>query len=353
MSYPKIIINTALIGENVKTLVDLCKEENLSVAGVTKGFGAIPQIAKAYIEGGVKYLADSRIENLIRLKEFDIPKILTRIPMISTVKEIVEYADISLNSEIDTINALSEAALEKGIIHDIILMVDLGDLREGYYYKDSLFKAVEKTITLKGIKLIGIGTNLTCYAGLIPSGEILDRLVELGQEIEEQYKLKLEIFSAGNSSSLHLLGKYKNHRINNLRLGESLMIGKETAYGKQIEGTRDDAFILQTEIIEIKEKPSLPQGELGLDTFGNKAIFVDRGIRKRAICAIGKQDMDFDSLNPLDEDIIILGGSSDHLILDITDSLIDYRIGHIVEFKLSYVGILRGITSQYVTKEIR
>ena len=53
--------------------------------------------------------------------------------MISEADKVVEYADISLNSELETIRALSKEALIKGRSHNIILMVDLGDLREGYY----------------------------------------------------------------------------------------------------------------------------------------------------------------------------------------------------------------------------
>lgn len=352
MTYPRIRINSKIIRNNVENLVKLCGKEGISVAGSTKGFCAMPEIAQLYIDGGVKYLADSRVENLIKLKDLDIEKILLRLPMISNVDEVVDYAHISLNSEIDTIVALSEASRKKGKIHGIILMVDLGDLREGYFNKDDLFHAVERCMSLKGVSLLGLGTNLTCYGGLIPTPQILDLLVEIGEEIEERYSLKLKIFSAGNSSSLHLLSSYKNKRINNLRLGESLLFGREPAYGKYIDGTRDDAFILQVELIEIKNKPSVPEGEIGYDAFGKKPTFVDRGIRKRALAAIGKQDMDFDSLYPLDRDIIVIGGSSDHLILDITDSDITYKVGDIVEFKLSYLGLLRAMTSAYLVKEI-
>ncbi|MDR7870064.1 MAG: ornithine racemase Orr [Tissierellaceae bacterium] len=352
MNYPKLKIDLQILKENVKNIVKLCNDEGILVVGVTKVFCGNPTIANAYLEGGVSYLADSRIENLIRLRDFDIPKILTRLPMISEVERTVQYADISLNSEIDTIRALSEAALKLDKTHNIVLMVDLGDLREGYFHKETLFNSVEETLKLQGVKIIGLGTNLTCYGGLIPTNEILDKFIKLGEELEEKYHIELKIISGGNSSSLHLLGSYKSERLNNFRLGESLVLGIETAYGKQIKGTRNDAFILQVEIIEIKEKPSVPYGNIGLDAFGNKPKFVDRGIRKRAICAIGKQDMDFGSLYPIDEDIIVLGGSSDHLILDISDSKVNYKVGEKVEFKLSYAGILRAMTSEYVKKEI-
>ena len=352
MSYPKIIVDYEILKNNVKTLVNLCNSKGIKVAGVTKVFCGNPEIAKAYVDGGVSYLADSRIENLERLKDLNVPKIMLRLPMLSEAERIVELADVSLNSEIETIRALSEKALEKNLTHKIILMVDLGDLREGYFHEEDLFQAVEEVIKLEGVKLIGLGTNLTCYGGVIPSIDLMDRLNRLKIEIEERFNIELELISGGNSSSIHLLSDHDLKGINNLRLGESLVLGTESAYGQQLEGTRNDAFRIQAQIIEVKEKPSVPTGEIGRDAFGKVPTFVDRGVRKRILCAIGKQDIDLDTLYPVDKGIIILGGSSDHLILDGTDSEKDYKVGDIIVFTLHYVSILRAMTSEYIKKEI-
>lgn len=353
MYYPKIEIDLNKIRHNVEVLVNLCKKNGIEVAGVTKSFCGHPDVAKAFVEGGVKYLADSRIENLIRLKDIKIPKILLRLPMISEAESVVEYADISLNSEFETIKALSKASLAKGITHKVILMFDLGDLREGYFKEEDLFNDIEKIIELKGIRIIGLGTNLTCYGGVIPREDNLGRLVAIANRIKENYKLDLEIISGGNSSSLHLLIDNKRvEGINLLRLGESIILGGETAFGNRIENTYNDAFQLVVEIIEIKDKPSVPIGEIGRDAFGKIPSFVDRGIRKRIICAIGKQDIEFDSIIPVDEGISVLGGSSDHLILDGTDSIKNYKVGDRIRFRLTYGGILRAMTSEYVKKEM-
>lgn len=352
MTYPKVIINLDTVRNNTKTMVELCNKRNIKVAGVTKVFSGNPSIAKAYVEGGVSYLADSRIENLIKLKDINIPKMMLRLPMESEAENVIKYADISLNSEIETIKLLSEKAMENNRVHNIILMVDLGDLREGYYSKEELFSQVEEILTLKGVKLIGLGTNLTCYGGVIPNRENLNRLNEINKEIKNKYNIDLEIISGGNSSSIYLLEEEKIEGINNLRLGESIVLGRETAYGKEIKGAKDDAFTLQVQVIEVKEKPSIPTGEIGKDAFGNTPTFIDRGTRKRMICAIGRQDVDIESLCSIDKDIIILGASSDHLILDGSDSKTDYKVGDIIEFKLDYAGILRTMTSEYVKKEI-
>lgn len=353
MRYPAVIVDTKKLTHNTRLLAEKCGSFGIDVVPVTKVYCGMPEIAQASVDAGVKMLADSRIENIKKLKDIPVPKMLLRIPMLSQVDEIIDYVDISLNSEYEVIRALSEKAFEKGKVHKIILMVDLGDLREGEW-NETAVEYAGKIIDLKGIKLIGIGTNLTCYGAVIPSRENLGLLVSLAEEIESRYGIKLDIISGGNSSSLHLLEKGEMPgRINQLRLGEAIVLGNETAYGEKIEGTYDDVFTFAAEIVELKEKPSIPVGETGVDAFGEKPVYTDRGIRKRAILAAGRQDIKADGIKPRDKDAIVLGASSDHLIIDVSDCSKDYRIGDIMEFDMSYGALLAAFTSEYVNKVIK
>jgi ornithine racemase len=349
--YPRLEISLDKISHNTELIVRLCQRIGIHVAGVTKGFCGHAGIARAMVEGGISAIADSRLENLKQLSDIQLPKLLLRLPMISQVCAVVEYADISLNSEVETIRKLSEAARLKKKTHQVILMFDLGDLREGIVDPGEMFRIVEETLKLERIRLVGVGTNLACYGGVIPTKENLVKLVELKKWIECSFGISLGIVSGGNSSSLYLVEEQTiPDGINQLRLGESIILGRETAYGHQIAGTYNDCFKLITEIIEIKHKPSIPTGEVGFDAFGNKPRFVDKGIRKRAICAIGKQDVFPQNMIPEDQDINIIGASSDHLILDITESRRAYQVGSLVSFRLTYGGILSSMTSKYVSK---
>lgn len=353
MNYPSLNIDLKKLEHNTRLLVDKCSAKNISVAAVSKVFCAIPELVQALIDGGATYVADSRIENLKRIKHLNIPKMLLRIPMLTQVEDVVEYADISLNSEYTVIKALSDAAIKKGKVHDIILMVDLGDLREGVWLDDAV-EFVGQIIDLKGINLKGIGTNLTCYGAVIPKVDNLTKLISIATEIENKYNIKLDIISGGNSSSIYLVNNNTIPKgINNLRFGESIVLGNETAYGARIEGSGNDCFTLSAEIVELKEKPSIPIGEIGVDAFGTKPVFEDRGIRKRAIVAVGKQDVKVDGLTPIDDKLIILGASSDHMIIDVTDSEIAYKVGDIMDFLLDYGALLALSTSGYVNKKIK
>ncbi len=351
MSYPKIKVNKKKLKSNVESVVGLCEENGMNVAGVTKVFCGNPELASIYIDGGVEYLADSRIQNLIKLKNFDITKMIMRIPMQSEIEDIVRYADISFNSEKETIKMISEESVKQEKIHGIVMMIDLGDLREGYFNEEELLSDAEEIVKYEGIKLVGLAVNMACFGGVIPKESTIERLVNLSERLEKRCNIELDIISGGNSATLYLMDNLKSHGMTTMRLGEALILGTEPSCEKQLPGTVNDTFILEAEIIEIKEKPSVPIGKIGKDAFGNIPSFEDKGIRKRIICGIGKQDVDYDTMFPIDGKINILGGSSDHLVLDATDSDIDYKVGDIVTFRLEYVSILRAMTSEYVTKE--
>ena len=214
---------------------------------------------------------------------------MLRLPMLSEVDEVVMYADISLNSEMKTIKALSQAAETQGVKHGILLMVELGDLREGIMAEDVVAFAGE-VIGLQGVQLMGVATNLNCYGGILPTEKNLSILVQIAKEIEKTYGIHLPIVSGGNSGSVYLLTEKRMPAgINQLRLGEVILRGHETSYQKRVDGLYTDVFTFRAKIIEIKLKPSVPFGEIGMDAFGNIQEYEDKGIMKRAILACGRQ----------------------------------------------------------------
>lgn len=350
--FPKIEISLSKLKGNSKFMHDLFAPEDVSLIGVTKCFCAIKEAAQAMVEGGVSMLGDSRIANLRKLTGIPVKKVLLRLPMHDEVLEVVKYADYSLNSELSTLKLLGKAALSLGRVHNVIIMVDLGDLREGVWAED-IDEFVSQAVMIEGIAIKGFGVNLTCFGGVIPDENNLGRLVKIAESMESKYKLHLEIISGGNSSSVYLMEEGRlPSGINNLRLGEILLFGRETAFGRPVSGMHRDVFVLKAQIIELKKKPSVPIGNIGMDAFGNIPSHEDRGIIKRAILGIGRQDIDPNGLTPLDDKIEILGSSSDHTILDVTNSKHDYKVGDIIDFLMDYGCLLRACTSEYVEKVI-
>ena len=351
--YPCLKINLNKIRRNTLYLVDLLKTHGINVAAVTKVFCSDTRIVDTICACGIKYLADSRLENIEAYPKNDIQAMLLRLPSPKEALRVVRSCDISLNSEIATLGELAKAANEFDITHGVILMVDLGDLREGVYYSNDelLFKTAEFILSKKSLEFLGIGVNLTCYGSVLPTEDNLQKLLSTAKKIEQKFGIDLKVISGGNSSSLYLFEKAKMPKgITNLRLGESIVRGLETAFGKPFSGLETDAITLEAEIIELMEKPSYPEGEIGINAFGEKIHYTDIGIRKRAILAVGRQDVDHESLECLMPGINIIGASSDHLIVDVTDSPSCFAVGDVLSFSLTYGAILSCFTSKYVRK---
>ena len=349
---PILEIDLDKIKYNTSQVVERCHRKGIEVIGVTKGFSAIPQIVSAMVEGGIDGLADSRMENIIELREkgFTQPITLLRIPRLSNVMKVVQYTDTSINSEITVIKALAQAAKELKKIHQVILMVDVGDLREGVLQENVLDIAKQIT-SFKEIKLVGLGTNMGCFGGILPSSNNLGVLVELGRAVENQLDLKLEIISGGGTSTLLLIGKDEVPAgVNQLRIGEGILLGTDTTNNRKIRWLHQDAFLLRAEVIEAKSKPSMPTGTIGRDAFGNIPEFIDIGVRKRAIVSMGKQDVNIEGIRPVDERLTIMGASSDHTIIDIEDSEHEIKVGDVIAFSLAYSGLLSVSDSKYVGK---
>ena len=338
------------ITENSRRVKEVCDIRNIEVLGVTKGFSAIPRIVRAMTEGGIDKLADSRLENISSLREagFNNHMTLLRIPMLSSVKKVIALADCSLNSELQVMEALSDMALNAGTCHDVVLMIDVGDLREGIM-PDEARKMAKKAAMLKGIRIRGIGTNMGCYGGILPTENNIALLSAISIDLQNELGIRFDILSGGGTSSLKLVkeGAIPSD-VNQLRVGEGILLGRDSTRNAVIPWLHHDTFLLSSEIVEVKEKPSVPVGEVGRDAFGNIPQFQDKGIRKRAIVAIGQQDVALTGIFPADPGILLLGASSDHMILDISDAQASYHVGDQVCFCLNYQGLVGLCSSNYV-----
>ncbi|MGB8699525.1 MAG: alanine/ornithine racemase family PLP-dependent enzyme [Thermosynechococcaceae cyanobacterium] len=349
MLLPRIEISLSKIQHNARILSELYGQKGISLMGVSKAVLGDPSVAKAMIQGGVKFIADSRIENIQKMKNAGISAqfVLLRTAL-SQAESVILNVDISLNTELETVKELSYFAKIYHKIHNIIIMVELGDLREGILPCD-LSQFIKTVLDLPQIKILGIGCNLACYGGIKPNQQKMHELSELADSIEKEFQIHLEIVSGGNSANYEWCESAPDvERINNLRLGESILLGYETINRKVIPGLDTSAFKLIAEVIESKEKPSLPFGEIGQDAFGSVPTFLDRGIRRRVIIALGRQDVLMSGLTP-SQGLEILGSSSDHVVLDSENN--DLKVGSEVAFHLNYSGLLTAMTSPFIKKQ--
>ena len=351
---PRLEIYPERIQHNAKSVLDLCHAHGVKVACVTKVTCAHPAVIHALEAAGADLIADSRIANLMSMANTGTasPLMLLRIPAPSRAADVVRCADVTLNSSLDTLTLLSEAAAFMGVTHKAIVMVDVGDLREGLW-PDQAVEVVKTAARLPHLEIVGLGCNLACYGGVIPSVANMTTLIEVREACRKATGLDLPVLSGGNSANLPLLASGKMPtEINQLRIGEAIVLGRNVIDRSPWPGTRQDTFRCVAEVIEVQRKPSMPIGDRGQDAFGGTCEFVDRGVHKRAICNLGRQDVVVDGLECLDPGIQALGGSSDHLILDVEDAAADVKIGDELAFYPGYGALLALATSPYVQKVV-
>ena len=354
--FPVMDINLDAICNNAQVYCDLCGRNGISVAGIIKFSDADLQIAKAYRDGGCAQLGVSRAKHLQKVKEAfpDTPTLLTRSPNRSELETVARYADLSLHSDPDVLRSLQQAAEKWGTYPGIILMIDVGDLREGVDNIPELVELAKLCEMLPNLRLKGIGTNHACLNGVLPNQENLSFFVEAAEAVEEAIGRQLEILSGGSSINLLLLRDGINQmpaRINHLRLGGSIAnpMNMRIGRGLTFPGLREDSLRLTAEIVEIHEKASAPKGESTKNWAGQMVVREDKGRRMRAILALGSQDVgDAGLLIPETEGVEIVGHSSDHTIVDVTDTGRTWRSGDTLTFKVRYSNMLYAFTGDHV-----
>jgi predicted amino acid racemase len=313
------------------------------------------EFLKVFFELGVKQVSDSRITNLRVLKSLnkDIETIYIKPPAKNTIKSVVRYADISLNTEIETIKLLSEEAKRQNRVHQVIIMAELGELREGVTLENLPF-FYEKVYTLDNIEIIGIGANLSCLYGVLPSEEKLELLIHHKENLERRFGKEMKYLSGGSSVTMHLLFEHSlPSQINHFRVGETLFFGTDVYTGFNLDELHNDILKLYCQIIEVREKPMEPEGQFGTNLEGNTYEINEEQIGMkgtRAILDIGLLDVDPQHLQPVDSHLNIVGATSDMTIVNLDGVKRAYKVGDYVEFGLDYYSALKLLNSKYVDK---
>ncbi len=342
---------------NYEYLDKLFKERGIKWGITTKLVCGNRSYLQEVINLGIGEVHDSRISNLKVIKEMS-PETVTvyiKPPPLNILPDIVKYADISLNTELSTMNALSEEAQKQDKLHKVIIMIEMGDLREGVMRED-LIHFYEKVFRLPGIRVVGLGTNLNCLHGVMPDEDKLIQLVLYKQIIELRFKRDIPLVSGGTTVTIPLLLRnLLPHGVNHFRVGEALFFGKNLFTDDVIEGMSDRVLEFYTQIIELSEKPTVPTGELGTNPQGKKSVIPDDDYGKtsyRAIVDIGVLDIQPDYLIPVDDHINITDASSDMLILDVGSNPDGLKVGDMIRFKLKYMGALGLMSSYYIEKKV-
>lgn len=361
MYMPVLEIDLTKLRDNARQEKALLARQGVEVMAVNKVFDGCVETARAVMEGGINVIAESRTYNLKKIRETGCITCLLRSPCLSEIEEVVRYADISLNSEPVVMRALADEAVRLGKIHQVLLMVDMGDLREGIWFSEyeRILETVKLIESLPGLSFYGMGTNFNCYGTVLPTTKNGEEFLSLVRRIETDTGLTVHRLSAGNCTSYHLMDKGLWPRgLNHLRIGGLHEFGIEYVEMKYLDefhhSAKDvslacsDMYRLHAEIIELNCKPTVPVGELGVDAFLQPKSFTDRGVRRRALLAFGRQDVPAENCIPQDDTITVLGQTSDHTLVDIEDSEQPFKVGDVISFELDYTGLLMACQTKGV-----
>ena len=285
--YPQLEFDLALLRSNADAVISRCRGMGIRVCGVIKGVDGMPEAARVLRAAGAAELGTSRLEQVAKCRAAGVPGpwLLIRIPGLTELPDVVALCETSLQSEWPTLLALEEECLRQ------------------------------------------------------------NELVGLARQVEQRIGRKLEIVSGGATSSFTLVHwGTMPAGVNHLRIGEAILLGKDLQVDwgiRDMDYLRMDALTLRAEVVEVKDKPTYPIGEFAIDAFGRKPVYEDRGIRRRAILALGRADVgELESLIPREPGLTVIGGSSDHCIVDVEDCPRRLQVGDIVEFSLCYSHML-------------
>lgn len=352
-----ITLNTNKLKSNFKYLNKLFNNNDIKWAVVSKLLCGNKLFLSELLKLDIKQVCESRISNLKMVKSIkpDIKTIYIKPPAKDAISDVVKYADISMNTEIDTIQLLSEEAQRQNVVHKIIIMIELGELREGIMREDFIdFYA--KVFQLKNIEVVGIGSNLSCLYGVLPSPDKLIQLSLYEQLVEAKFNKQIPCVSGGSSVTIPLI--FQNllpKGINHFRVGETLFLGTDVYNNTAYEKMHSDVFKLYSGIIELIEKPVVPEGEFGTNVEGHSYEIDEDKIGEnsyRAIIDLGLLDVDEAHIESVDEDINFVGASSDMLVIDLGRNEKNYKVGDVLEFRMDYMGTLRAINSRYIEKRL-
>ncbi|MCD1653751.1 alanine racemase [Treponema zuelzerae] len=355
MSY--MTMDLSKLQENYRTLSTEFERRGVSWAIVTKILCGNREYLKAVLSLGASQVCDSRVLNLKAIKKIDpsVETVFIKPPAKKTVPNVIRCADISLNTQVSTIKLLSDEAVQQGKNHRVIIMVELGERREGVPLGalPAFFNAVR---ALPNIEIIGIGTNLSCLFGVLPNREKLLRLVSARDRLAEEFGVRIPFVSGGTSVTIPLmLSGALPAGINHFRVGDSLFLGSDVYNNSHLPGMHTDVFLLYAQIIEVNLKSPVPDGDMAKNLEGKEFQF-DDSLRHeptcRAIVDAGILELEAAHATPVLNGISIAGVTSDMCVLDLGNNPGDLKVGDYIAFSLDYMGVLRALSSKYVEKRI-
>lgn len=329
---PFVTVDLDAIRQNTLVAAGWCRQVGITLVGITKA-APLPSVATAMQLGGAAALGDSRLDNLHTIASVarGAPLHLIRSPGPSQAEQTIRVAQVSLNADLAALQALNRAAAAAGTQHDAILMIEVGDRREGVPPEAAaeIARAIE---AMPGLHLAGLGASIGCRYTIYAQRSQLDLFAATVQHVSQNLGRPLDVCSLGGTVTLpNLLRGEFPPEITHLRIGEALLLGEDGAGEQPLPGMRQDAFCLHAEVIEVRRRQGEPT---------------------HALLALGYQDVEPTTMRATKPGIVAVDATSDHTVLTVDETLTPIQTGDILRFIPDYRGLVRLMSATDVAKRI-
>lgn len=349
---PILRIDAAKLRSNLAYVKAECDRRGVALMGVVKGCHAHPGICRLFAEAGIAALGAARVRHAAPIAAAGCAPWMVALPPVHRAGDVARSFPVSFNSEAATLEALSAAAGAARVRHEVMLMVEVGDLREGVM-PGQVVEVARRCLELEhrffGFK--GLAAHFGCMSGLIPTPDSVGRLIHAAEAVQAALGRRPEALSVGGSDFLRLVEAGPLHPgITQVRMGYAMLLGKHPDSLDGHPRLVRDAVLFEAEVLEVKDKPSMPFGITGINAFGERLSFVDRGVRKRAVLGFGALETESRGLVPVLPGMELIGVNSNYSVYDVTDCPVEVLPGQRLRFRMNYKALAQAFHSGLVDK---
>lgn len=339
----------------------MLREQGVDLVAVTKGCLGEPRVAAAMLAGGAVALADTRDQNLRRLRKALPGAELHRIHLPS-LAEPFEPGDVTYVSNREgaagvaaagdpaSVGAFGAAstlgAAGARFPRRVMIQLETGDEREGVP-AEHLMELAECIAADPRLQLEGVSTNFACFLGSADGVRTSVETVAAAAAALRAAGLPVARVSGGNSSLLWLLrrGLRLPAEITELRCGEALLLGQDALHYEPLPGCRTDACVLRAEVLEEYTKPGPPGAGPRAGPGSGPAS------TRRLVLGIGRQDLSMGAVRFVEPGLREVGRSADYLVVEVAASAGSTPalwVGAMIEMIPAYEALVAAWTSPHV-----
>lgn len=321
-----LLVDKGKVSENYSRVLSRCGNARVSLLTVLKEGVARRQLLEHFFQAGLTRVGLAHYPAFPCSIPNGVEKVLLYLTPWSDLEAVVCNYDMSLQSDPETLKRLADAAERVQKKHRVLLVVEVGDQREG----SSIEEAYEMGMLIEknhasSLDLYGIAANFACLNDCLPSSETLLQLAACKNGMEKSFQRPLPILSVGGSDVLQWLaeGNALPPEVTEIRCGTAILLGTYPHSDTTLPDAHADAITLEAEVLECRKKNG----------------------RLRAVMDFGTLDTSPQDVKLPFEGMVFAGASSGYTVFDVTDCPGSFSTGTHVSFLLNFRSLSRAFLS--------